>query len=210
VPDDLFLRCAIVTVSAVVYWVGVWFEAQRVRRQIGRSPNLTPNGTKEHLLWAGWVAVVAIWMGQPWLVWGAGQAVAWRLAPGLLSPAGFAVGLGLVLAGYAGTLWCYVAMGKAWRIGVNRQEKAELVSVGPYRVVRHPIYGFQIVMLVGAVLLLPTLLSVFALLLHFTCVRVKAADEESYLLGQHPQRYREYQRRTGGLLPRLGKPPSHA
>jgi protein-S-isoprenylcysteine O-methyltransferase Ste14 len=131
-----------------------------------------------------------------------------RLARALLHPAGFVAGFGLVLAGYAGTLWCYAAMGDAWRIGVDRKEKAALVAAGPYRFVRHPIYLFQIVILSGVLLLLPTALSLFILALHFGCVRVKAADEESYLLGLHNEAYRNYLRYTGRLIPKLGRPRS--
>ena len=207
-PEELFLRRAIVTGSALVYWVGVWIQARRVRRRIGRSPNLKPRGTKERLLWAGWILVVAAWLGQPFLAGDAEASIVWRLAPAFLYPAGFVAGLGLVLAGYAGTLWCYAAMGDAWRIGVNRKEKTALVAVGPYRFVRHPLYLFQIVMLAGVLLLLPTPLSLFILALHFGCVRIKAADEESYLLGLHPEAYRSYLQCTGGLIPKFGKPPS--
>lgn len=206
--DELFLRRAIVTGSALVYWAGVWIQARRVRRRIGRSPNLKPRGTKERLLWAGWVLVVVAWLGQPFLAGGADASFAWRLALAFLHPAGFVAGLGLVLAGYAGTLWCYAALGDAWRIGVNRKEKTALVAVGPYRFVRHPIYLFQIVMLVGVLLLLPTVLSLFILVVHFGCVLVKAADEESYLLGLHNEAYRDYLRSTGGLIPRLGRSSS--
>jgi protein-S-isoprenylcysteine O-methyltransferase Ste14 len=208
VVDELFLRRAIVTGSALVYWAGVWIQARRVRRRIGRSPNLKPRGTKERLLWAGWVLVVVVWLGQPFLAGGSDASFTWRLAPAFLHPAGFVAGLGLVLAGYAGTLWCYAALGDAWRIGVNRKEKTALVAVGPYRFVRHPIYLFQIVMLVGVLLLLPTVLSLFILVVHFGCVLVKAADEESYLLGLHNEAYRDYLRSTGGLIPRLGRSSS--
>ena len=207
-PEELFLRRAVVTGSALVYWVGVWLQARRVRRRIGRSPNLKPRGAKERLLWAGWVLVVAAWLGQPFLAGGADSAFAFRLARLFVHPAGFVAGFGLVLAGYAGTLWSYAAMGDAWRIGVNRNEKTALVAAGPYRFVRHPIDLFQIVMLAGVLLLLPTALSLFVLALHFCCVQVKAADEESYLLGLHNEAYRNYLRCTGRLLPKLGRPPS--
>lgn len=204
-PEELLLRRAVVSGSALVYWLGVWIYARRVRRRIGRSPNLRPRGSKEKLLWAGWVLVVIIWMGQPFLAGDGGVMFPWRLMPEFLRLAGLVAGMGLVLAGYAGTLWCYTAMGDAWRIGVNRKEKTSLVSLGPYRFVRHPIYFFQIVMLVGALLLLPTALSVFILGLHLVCALIKAADEEAYLIGVHGDGYRRYMERTGGLIPRPGK-----
>jgi protein-S-isoprenylcysteine O-methyltransferase Ste14 len=207
--EELLLRRAVVTGSAVLYWAGVWVQARRVRRRIGRSPNLKPRGRKERWLWAGWMLVVLTWAGQPCL---AGPDAAWaaaRTVKPFLHPAALTAGLGLMAAGYAGTLWCYAAMGDAWRIGVNRAEKTMLISTGPYRMVRHPIYLFQIVMLAGALLLLPTVLSLAVLALHLACVWIKAADEEAHLLGLHGEAYRAYLGRRGRRFPRLRRSPSH-
>src|SRR6266566_5129750 len=66
--DGLLLRQAVVFGSGVVYWVGVLVQARRVRRKIGRSPNLRPRSPKEKLLWAGWFLVIAVWLVQPFLV----------------------------------------------------------------------------------------------------------------------------------------------
>ena len=203
-PEELFLRRAVVFASALVYWAGVWVQARRVRRHIGRSPNVRPRGTKEKLLWAGWIFVVAVWLFQPFF---AGGESAWSLArlhAALLCWPFLALGILLVAAGYAGTLWCYAAMGDAWRMGINRKEKNNLVSNGPYRFIRHPIYAFQVVMLAGAALLLPTILSLAVLLIHLICVWIKALDEESYLLTVHGEAYREYLSRTGRLFPKVG------
>src|SRR6188508_3223083 len=86
----------------------------------------------------------------------------------LAVPDVLAMGLGIVLTvvGYACTLWCYAAMGNAWRICVNPKEKNQLVTSGPYRRMRHPIYSFQIVMLIGALLLLPTVFTALILAVH--------------------------------------------
>ena len=70
---------------------------------------------------------------------------------------------------------------------------------------RHPIYSFQIVMLFGALLLLPTVLSAAILALHVVCVLAKAADEEAYMLTVHGQEYRDYVSRSGKLLPKWSK-----
>jgi protein-S-isoprenylcysteine O-methyltransferase Ste14 len=201
--DELLLRRAIVFASALVYWGGVFIQARRVRRKIGRSPNVKPRGAKEQALWAGWLVVVLIWLGQPWLIADPARFVLLQLASALLHPAGLALGLALVVAGYAGTLWCYAAMGSAWRMGIDARDKAPLVTRGPYQRVRHPIYLFQVVMLAGALLLLPTWLSLGALVLHFVCVWIKAADEEAFLLTLHGDGYQAYLARTGMLWPRL-------
>ena len=206
--EELFLRRAVVFGSALLYWAGVFVQARRVRHHIGRSPNVKPRGRKETLLWLGWVLVIAAWLSLPFLTGNNAPSPLLRFVNCALHPAGFAVGLLMLLAGYGGTLWCYAAMGNAWRIGIDRKEKTALVTRGPYRWVRHPIYLFQIVMLLGAALLLPTLLSVVVIAGHLLCALTKAADEECYLLTVHGDAYRDYLARTGRLFPRLrGRPP---
>ena len=93
-------------------------------------------------------------------------------------------------------------MGNTWRIGVNPAEKNKLINQGPYQIVRHPIYLFQIIMLAGAALLLPTALSLITLIVHYLCIFAKSSDEESYLLKTHDE-YRDYLSRTGRFFPKL-------
>ena len=205
-PDDnLFLNRAVVFVSVLFYWGGVLVQARRVRRRIGKSPNLNPRGTKERLLWAGWMLVIVGWLAQAFLL-GRLDVSGFRILPGLSNPIGLAIGLSVVALGYAGTLWCYVAMGDRWRIGIDRKNKAALVSSGPYRYVRHPIYLFQMVMLIGAFWLLPAGFSLALVGAHLVCVLIKAADEEAYLLTTLGDEYRHYLARTGRLFPRIFPP----
>jgi protein-S-isoprenylcysteine O-methyltransferase Ste14 len=216
VTDDHFLlRRVLVSASGLIYWIGVLIQARRVRRHIGRSPNLKPRGLKERLLWLGWFIVILTWIFQPvFLKFPAGNSGLRDLRSAfdeggwasLLSPPTLVLGAIFIVAGYACTLWCYRVMGDAWRIGVNKKEKNALITLGPYRSIRHPIYAFQILMLIGAFLLLPTVLSLAILLFHFICVLIKAADEEAYLLTVHGDSYKDYLFRTGRLFPRMRAP----
>jgi protein-S-isoprenylcysteine O-methyltransferase Ste14 len=201
--DGLLLRKAVVAGSGLIYWAGVLIQAQRVRKKIGRSPNMTPRTTKERILWIGWMLVIAVWIGQPFFVRGEKAWAFVRLWPPLVNTPVMITGLMLVIAGYAGTLWCYAIMGSAWRIGVNEEEKNALVTNGPFARVRHPIYALQVLMLAGALLLLPTACSLVLLAFHLVCVWLKAADEEAYLIATHGESYRAHLVRTGRLFPKL-------
>jgi protein-S-isoprenylcysteine O-methyltransferase Ste14 len=200
--DELQLRRAVVGVSGLVYWAGVWVQARRVRKKIRRSPNLKPREARERALWLGWLLVVLVWIGQPLMGPGPQGSVAVRFLLEQSDAAWWATGLLFMALGYAGTLWCYIAMGDTWRIGIDQRERTRLVCHGPYRWVRHPIYAFQVVILAGAALLLPTPLSLGALALHYLCVRLKAADEERHLGAVHGSAYQGYRAQTGRLLPR--------
>src|SRR5215471_10142478 len=108
--SDFWINRAVVFASAVVYWVGVFLQARRVRHRIGRSPNVQPRGPKEKLLWAGWILVVLVWLTLPFVAGAGGAWIGWRCLPALCGPAGRFLGVILIIAGYAGTLWCYAAM----------------------------------------------------------------------------------------------------
>jgi protein-S-isoprenylcysteine O-methyltransferase Ste14 len=200
--DELIWRRAVVCGGALIYWGGVLIQGRRIRKRIGRSPNLKPREARERVLWAGWMLVILTWIVQPLLASTKTSLPGLQIHPACLHPLGLIGGLALTVAGYAATIWCYVTMGNAWRIGINRKEKNELVTAGPYRWIRHPIYAFQTVMLLGAVLLLPTICSVALVVLHLVFVLIKAKDEEAYLLTVHGETYRDFMARTGRLLPK--------
>ena len=190
--------------SGLVYWAAMLVNARRVRRRIGRSPNLKPRGAKERLLFALWLAVIGVWIAQPAVMY-AGPGL-WLVRP--LVDGGWgalAGGVLAILVGQAGTFWCYRAMGEHWRIGVRPKERTQLVQRGPYAAVRHPIYSFQMLILAGVAVLLPTVLSLAMLAVHGAGYWAKSADEETYLLGLHPQEYADYRRRTGRFIPGLGR-----
>jgi protein-S-isoprenylcysteine O-methyltransferase Ste14 len=203
---ELVLRRAAVCASGLIYWGGVFLQARRVRKKIGRTPNLAPKDAKERLIWIGWIVVVTAWIGQPLLVSGP-DVPPLQFIPALTHPATLLPGLGLILLGYAGTLWCYAAMGAAWRIGIDKGGASSLVQSGPYRRMRHPIYSFQMVMLLGAALLLPTPISLAILVLHFVFASIKASDEETHLGGVFGAEYAGYMNRTGRFAPKLGSTP---
>jgi protein-S-isoprenylcysteine O-methyltransferase Ste14 len=199
--EGISLRAAIVAGSGLVYWLGVWVQARRVRHRIGHSPNVRPRGPKEKALWAGWSFVVVSWVLAPFL------SRFWWASPvqGLVRPAGFVVGAVLLVIGYAITLWCYAAMGDAWRMGIIRSEKPELVTTGPFRFIRHPIYACQSIMLIGVAFLIPSVLCFAIVLIHLICAWIKVADEESHLRARLGESYEAYCLRTGRWLPRLLK-----
>ena len=200
--DEFLWQRIVVSLSGLVYWGGVLVQARRVRKKIGRTPNLKPKGTKERLLWVGWTTVVLCWILQPLWVRETGS---WDGVPAaLVDPAAWVAGVILIVVGYAATLWCYAAMGAAWRIGIDQKGTSKLVQSGPYRRIRHPIYGFQMTMLIGAALLLPTWVSFAILVIHYVCATIKASDEEKHLTGVFGSEYRDYMKRTGRFLPGRG------
>ncbi len=200
--DEFLWQRIVVALSGLIYWGGVVVQARRVRKRIGRTPNLKPKDAKERLLWIGWTVVILCWILQPLWVRGTGRW--YDISAALVHPLAWIVGTALMVVGYAATLWCYAAMGTAWRIGIDERGTSRLVQVGPYRCIRHPIYGFQMTMLLGAAFLLPTWISLAILVIHYLCASIKAADEERHLTGVFGEEYRDLMRKTGRFLPKIG------
>ena len=78
-----------------------------------------------------------------------------------------------------------------------------LVTTGPYRWARHPIYVGHIMVYLGILLLMPTLPFALVLILWFalTLIRIRAEDET--LAAAFPEQHRVYRARIGALGPRI-------
>ena len=97
-------------------------------------------------------------------------------------------------------LWARVHIGRNWGSPMTRKDEPELVTSGPYRLVRHPIYSGILVAGVGtAVALSWQWLIVVALAgLYFV---YSATVEERYLTEQFPESYPAYKQSTKMLVP---------
>lgn len=108
----------------------------------------------------------------------------------------------------ASGLWLFwrshADLGDSWSVTLELNADHRLVTRGVYRFVRHPMYASFFVSGLGQALLLanwvagPSALVAVALL-----VLVRVPREEKMMIDQFGDEYRDYMRRTGGLVPRL-------
>jgi len=112
-------------------------------------------------------------------------------------------GAGLGAVSLALTLWIFRTIGKNITSTVETREEHELVTGGPYRWVRHPLYtvGTSFFVLLGIVaanwFMGLASLSVLVMLL------IRLPKEEEKLIERFGDEYRAYIERTGRLLPRI-------
>ncbi len=96
------------------------------------------------------------------------------------------------------------SLGKNITPTVSTRENHELVTDGPYRWVRHPLYTVGASFFVSLSLLASSwfmgLVSIAALLM----LLLRLPKEEAKLIERFGDEYRGYMKRTGRLLPRLG------
>jgi protein-S-isoprenylcysteine O-methyltransferase Ste14 len=114
----------------------------------------------------------------------------WRAGLGLVL---FALGLGLAI-------WARVHIGRNWGAPMTEKDEPELVTSGPYRLVRHPIYSGLLIAAVGSAVALnwQWLIAVLLAAVYFV---YSATVEERYLTEQFPEAYPAYKRVTKMLVP---------
>jgi protein-S-isoprenylcysteine O-methyltransferase Ste14 len=110
------------------------------------------------------------------------------------------VGFVLFAAGLLVAIWARVNLGRNWGMPMSEKADAELVTSGPYRAVRHPIYSGLILAMVGTAVAVRPYWIVVALLLGAYFVYA-AFMEERRMTAQFPTAYPPYRARTKMLVP---------
>jgi protein-S-isoprenylcysteine O-methyltransferase Ste14 len=118
------------------------------------------------------------------------------------SPVVRAVGLVVLVAGLGLAVWARVYLGRNWGMPMTEKDEPELVTSGPYRFVRHPIYAGILLALLGSAL--ATNISWLVALAFVGVYFVYSARvEEQLLSASFPTAYPAYRARTKMLIPFL-------
>ena len=116
------------------------------------------------------------------------------------SPVLGAIGAVVFASGIALAIWARVYLGRNWGMPMTQKAEPELVTSGPYRFVRHPIYSGLLAALLGTALAsnLGGLIIVAVLGGYFY---YSASVEEKNLTATFPNAYPAYRINTKMLIP---------
>jgi protein-S-isoprenylcysteine O-methyltransferase Ste14 len=121
----------------------------------------------------------------------------------LALPLGMA-GCLLAVAGVALVLRSRAELGAAWSFVPKADHRAGLVTTGPYRLVRHPIYLGLILLALGQALAFSSWLAGLIVLVGIVPTFAwRAGAEERLLSRTFGERYAVYRRQTKMIIPRL-------
>lgn len=139
------------------------------------------------------VVVAPGWGYDGWLNWSSGIDLVLQ-----------AVGIGIWAVGMSVVVWAAWTLGRYMAVNGLAVDH-ELIVHGPYRYVRHPVYGSFTAIAVGAALIFRSYLLVAVAVAWATAARSWAAAEEELLTSPEGfgDAYRSYADRTGRFLPRL-------
>lgn len=112
-----------------------------------------------------------------------------------------AVGIGLSLYGIVVLPWATWALGRLYIPGAGVFREHELVTSGPFRFVRHPIYSAILALWLGAALGTLNWLLLVLWPGYLAGVMKPAREEEELLEAKFGEAYEEYAQQTSRLVP---------
>ena len=111
------------------------------------------------------------------------------------------VGVGLGASSLPLFLWTHHELGKNWSLALVTKEEHTLVSSGPYRWVRHPMYTVIFLQSLAYFLVSANwVIGIAGLGTSIFCV-ARVDEEEALMVEEFGDQYRAYMERTGRFLP---------
>jgi len=110
------------------------------------------------------------------------------------------IALGLVTLGFIIGIAALITMKNSWRVGIRYEQKTDLVTSGIYKFSRNPYFLSYYIMMLGFVLLFP---SVFLLIPYLMIVYVfhsMILNEEKYLESVHGEHYLDYKSKVNRYI----------
>ena len=101
-------------------------------------------------------------------------------------------------------LWVFTSIGANISETVLTKSEHQLVSHGPYKWIRHPLYTSGLLILLALSIIVGSWLMLVLWIVGTLVMRlVVVPREEHNLIEAFGQQYEEYKQRTGALLPRV-------
>src|SRR5258706_9823495 len=122
-----------------------------------------------------------------------------RFAPDTIAVA--VTGVVLTAAGVALAMWSRLVLGENWSAAVSIRKDHELIRMGPYRIIPHPIYTCLLLGLLGTALVVGEVRGLLALVIVGRGFYVKACKEEAFLALEFGAGFEAHAKHTGMFLP---------
>lgn len=194
--DDFFRLCLLVLLVAM-FAVSITFRRranQRGQERVDRTQEGVPLMFALRILGFGtWLLVLLYLINPAWLAFSTMPLPAWTRW----------LGLALSAAAVPLLIWMFRSLGDNITDTVVTRDKAQLVTRGPYRYIRHPLYSFGALFFAGVVLLTGSALILLLGAATFGLLALRTPNEEARLIDRFGDEYRSYMRRTGRFVPRL-------
>jgi protein-S-isoprenylcysteine O-methyltransferase Ste14 len=114
------------------------------------------------------------------------------------------LGVGLGILCVAGIYWLFSSIGNGITPTSATRAQHTLVTSGPYRWVRHPLYTIGSSLFIALGLMADNWFIALLGILAFVAMAARTPKEEANLIDKFGDEYREYMKHTGRFLPKVG------
>lgn len=207
-PIEILLRVAFLAIF--LSFAAVMSHYQRRAKHVGKNLRERTQAHNENevpaliairtILGIPWYIGVFLWLFAPaWIEWAALPLTMW------LSWSGVLIGVSAVGLNIWSHQTLYRELGDDFNPVLRLQNVPRLVTSGPYRWVRHPIYlAFLLMMVATALITANWLIGVTGIGLILSVILVRTQEEEKRLIAQFGDNYTTYQKQAGAYVPHLG------
>ena len=139
------------------------------------------------------IALVLFFVSPTWMVWSSLPFPMWLRSGGMC--------LGIACLPFL--VWIQRTLGNHWSVHLKLREDHELVTDGPYKRIRHPMYVVLFLFIVAVGLVTASLLIAILNVLLIIVFYSRVSKEEKMMLERFGNEYRDYTQRTGRFLPAI-------
>jgi protein-S-isoprenylcysteine O-methyltransferase Ste14 len=141
-----------------------------------------------------WLSPLVYLINPQWMAWSKIGLPAWVRWLG--------VGTGILCV--IGIYWLFSSIGSGITPTSATRNQHTLVTSGPYRWVRHPLYTVGSSMFISFGMMADNWFIAVLGILVFILMAIRTPKEEANLIEKFGDEYREYMKRTGRFFPKLG------
>jgi protein-S-isoprenylcysteine O-methyltransferase Ste14 len=141
-----------------------------------------------------WLSPLVYLLNPSWMAWskiGLPEWIRW-----------LGVGMGILCT--MGIYWLFSSIGTGITPTSATRQEHKLVTRGPYRWVRHPLYTFGSSLFISLGMMADNWFIAALGILAFIAMAIRTPKEEANLIEKFGDEYREYRKRTGRYFPKLG------
>jgi len=192
---DISYRLTLIAIAGLQLTISLFY----LNRAGTKKSFAQPRAEGPFLAWgaalfiAAYGVAVFVWLINPaWIAWAAvplPAALRWS-------------GAAYMVLGAALHLWGSDHLGRNLTVTISTRSDHALITSGPYRWLRHPLYTGGMLESLGVVLMVGNGLVTISAVAFWIVVAIRTEKEEAILIETFGEDYRDYQRRVGRFLPR--------
>jgi protein-S-isoprenylcysteine O-methyltransferase Ste14 len=142
-----------------------------------------------------WFSPLVYLLNPAWMAWskiGLPDALRW-------------LGVIIGVLSVSGIYWLFSSIGSGITPTSATRTQHTLVTSGPYRWVRHPLYTVATSLFIAFGLMADNWFIALLGILAFIAMAIRTPKEEANLIEKFGEEYRDYRKRTGAFLPKITK-----